>query len=116
MAVSIFDLMNPEFLTSEPDCSEIRFAMRPDFMIPAGVVQGGIVATMLDMAMATAVNGGLSTASFHFEIMRPVREREVTVKGRIVRKGRRIIFAEAEMTNDEGALLARGTQTAVPVG
>jgi acyl-coenzyme A thioesterase PaaI-like protein len=37
------------------------------------------------------------------------------VKGNIVRRGRRIIFAEAVMTNDDGVVLAKGTQTAVPV-
>jgi len=95
--------------------SELRFTTRPEFTIPSGVVQGGIVAVMLDMAMAMACNGGLSTASLHFEIMRPVRDAELTVKGSLVRKGRRIVFAEAEMTNAEGMVLARGTQTAVPV-
>ena len=37
------------------------------------------------------------------------------VSGRITRKGRRIVFAEAEMRNAEGQILARGTQTAVPL-
>jgi uncharacterized protein (TIGR00369 family) len=112
---SIMDLMKPEIRTKEGGCSELRFSVRPEFTIPSGVVQGGIVAVMLDMAMAIAAEGGLSTASLHYEIMRPVRDKELTAKGRIVRKGRRIVFAEAELTNDEGVVLARGTQTAVPV-
>ncbi len=115
MALSIADLMNPEIRVMEDGHCELGFTMRPEFTIPTGVVQGGIVAVMLDMAMAMAAAGGLSTASLHFEIMRPVRDKELTVKGRLIRKGRRIIFAEAEITNDEGIVLARGTQTAVPV-
>ncbi len=107
--------MKPEVRSLEDGRSELRFTTRPEFTIPTGVVQGGIVAVMLDMAMAMACKGGLSTASLHFEIMRPVRGDELTVKGKLVRKGRRIIFAEAEMTNDEGVVLARGTQTAVAV-
>ena len=107
--------MKPEILTSEGGNSELRFRKRPEFTIPSGVVQGGIVAVMLDMAMAIAGEGKLSTASLQFEILRPVLDDELTVKGSIVRAGRRIVFAEAQMTNPEGVVLARGTQTAVPL-
>ena len=39
----------------------------------------------------------------------------VTVVANIPREGRRIIFAEAEMRNEAGDVVARGTQTAIPV-
>ena len=113
MASSIMDLMKPDIRPSEDGRSEVRFTARPEFTIPSGVVQGGIVAVMLDMAMVIACEGGMSTASLQLDIIRPVRDTELTVKGRIVRKGRRIVFAEAEMTNNEGVVLARGRQTAV---
>ncbi len=116
METSIQDLMKPEVLRAEDGTCEVRFATRPEFTIPNGVVQGGIVAVMLDMAMAMAAQGNLATASLHFEIMRPVQQGVLTVTGRIVRKGRRILFAEAEMVNEEGVVVAKGTQTAVPVG
>jgi len=115
MASSIMDLMKPDIRRSGDGHSEIRFTTRPEFTIPSGVVQGGIVAVMLDMAMIVSCDGGMSTASLQYDIIRPVLDKELIVKGRIVRKGRRIIFAEAEMTNEEGVVLARGTQTAVPI-
>lgn len=115
MASSIIDLMKPEIRVMEVGSSELGFIVRPEFTIPSGVVQGGIVAVMLDMAMAIAGEGGFSTASLHYEIMRPVRDKELTAKGRVVRNGRRIVFAEAELTNNQGVVLARGTQTAVPI-
>jgi acyl-CoA thioesterase len=112
---SIMDLMQPEIVTVADGCSEIRFEVRPEFTIPGGVVQGGMIAVMLDMAMAVAEQGYISTASLHCEILRPVKSQVVIVSGRITRKGRRIVFAEAEMRNAEGQVLARGTQTAVPL-
>ena len=115
MASSIMDLMKPDIRLREDGRSELRFEARPEFTIPSGVVQGGIVAVMLDMAMVMACGGTISTATLHYDILRPVRDEHLTVKGRLVRRGRRIVFAEAEMTNDEGVVLARGTQTAVPV-
>ncbi len=115
MDSTIKDLMKPEFRSAGNGLSEIGFVARDEFRIPSGVVQGGIVAVMLDMAMATAAEGALATASLNFDILRPVVANELTVKGKIVRKGRRIVFAEAEMTDGDGVLLARGTQTAVPL-
>ena len=115
MAASIMDLMKPEIINNAKDKCELRFQVRPEFTIYSGIVQGGIVAVMLDMAMAMAGNGELSTASLQYEILRPVRDTPLTATGTIVRLGRRIIFAEAEIRNDDGVLLAKGTQTAVPV-
>jgi len=73
MASSIMDLMKPDIRRRGDGHSEIRFTTRPEFTIPSGVVQGGIVAVMLDMAMIVSCDGG------------------------------------------EGVVLARGTQTAVPI-
>jgi uncharacterized protein (TIGR00369 family) len=111
----IIDLLRPEIVRTENGFIEMRFEVRQEFTIGKGVVQGGIVAAMLDMAMAFADERRLSTASMHFEILRPVQGPMLTVTGCITKRGRRVIFAEAEMRDDAGKLLARGTQTAVPL-
>ena len=111
----IIDLLRPETVRTEDGIVELRFEVRQEFTNRAGAVQGGIVAAMLDMAMAFADERRLSTASMHFEILRPVQGPKVSVTGRITKRGRRIVFAEAEMRDDEGKLLARGNQTAVPL-
>lgn len=116
MSTSIVDLMQPEFVTMEADACELRFRPRPEFTIGNGVVQGGIVTTMLDMAMAIAGGGEISTASLQIDILRPVVGEVLTVRGRITRRGKRIVFAEAELSGADGTLLARGVQTAVPTG
>ncbi|MDP6979717.1 MAG: PaaI family thioesterase [Myxococcota bacterium] len=112
---SIFDLMKPDIRHRADGECDIRFDLtgRPNFTIPSGAVQGGIVAVMLDMAMAMSLDGGLTTASLQYEILRPVLPGPIDVSGRIIRRGRRITFAEAVMKNAEGKVLAKGTQTAV---
>ena len=114
---TIFELMKPDVLHRENGSCELIFDLseRPQFTIPTGVIQGGIVAVMLDMAMAMAAEGGLTTASLQYEILRPVLPGPVSVTGQIVRRGRRITFGEALMKNAEGVILAKGTQTAVTV-
>ena len=114
---TIFELMKPDVRHRENGSCELHFDLseRPQFTIPSGVIQGGIVAVMLDMAMAMAAEGGLTTASLQYEILRPVLPGSVFVSGRVVRRGRRITFGEAVMKNAEGVILAKGTQTAVTV-
>ena len=110
---SIVDLMQPEFVSTGEGRAVLRFRPRDEWKIPSGVVQGGITTVMLDMAMAVA-GGGISTASIQVDILRPVVGDVLTATGTITRAGKRIVFAEATLTNEEGTLLARGVQTAVP--
>ena len=116
MANSIMELYAPEILSQEKGRIEMRFAVQEQLTIGGGQVQGGIVASMLDMAMAFAEEGMLSTASLHVDILRPARGAYLEVVGHVTQRGRRIIFAEAEMRDEEGRGVARGRQTAVPVG
>ena len=83
-------LLKPEILKRAEDTIEIKFPARREFMIPGDVVQGGIVGAMLDMAMAFADDGGLSTASLQYDILRPVLGPDLFVTGRITKRGRRI--------------------------
>jgi len=70
---------------------------------------------MLDMAMAMAAEGAISTASLQLEIHRPVQGPIIEVTGEVTRKGQRLVFCEAEMRDSNGVLLARARQTAVPL-
>ncbi|MEM7143239.1 MAG: PaaI family thioesterase [Actinomycetota bacterium] len=111
---SIIDLLQPEVLTQEDGHAVFRFRARPDFTIPSGQVQGGIVAAMLDMTMAFAA-GDLSTVSLHVDYLRPAMGPELTVTATVTRRGRRVIFAEAEMVDQDDRLIARGHQNALPI-
>jgi uncharacterized protein (TIGR00369 family) len=115
MSKSIMDLLKPEVVHLKDGRAELHYEVRPEFTIPGDVVQGGIVAAMLDQTMAFAAKGALSTASLNIDIMRPVKGPTLRVSGGVTRKGRRIIFAEAEVRNADDEIVARGTQTAVPV-
>jgi uncharacterized protein (TIGR00369 family) len=116
VATTIFDLLSPEIVNNRKGGAELRFTVRPEFTIPGGNVQGGIVSAMLDMAMAMAADGAISTASLQLEIHRPVHGPVLEVTGEVTRKGRRLVFCEGEMRDSNGALLARARQTAVPLG
>lgn len=88
------------------------------FLNPAGVVQGGILASMLDEAMgpvAAAVSGGeifAQTLEMKVTYLRPGRVGPILGQGRIVQGGRDILFLEGRLTDAEGRLIATASATA----
>ena len=82
------------------------------FHNPFGQLQGGMYAVFLDAA--TAMSGRSLTVSLHVSLLQPAKGSWVTVTGQVIRRGSRIIFAEGEVRDEDGTVLARATQTGVP--
>jgi uncharacterized protein (TIGR00369 family) len=86
---------------------------------PLGGVHGGWAATILDSALACAVQTTLAkgeaytTVEFKVNLTRPITPRtgECTCEGRIVSRGRTIAVSEASLKDAGGKLLAFGTET-----
>lgn len=83
-----------------------------------GGVQGGMVAAMLDDAMAFAIGLNLDwgqispTLEIKVSMLSPVRPGTVFGLGRVIRRGRSVGFVEGELRDAEGNLLATGSTTA----
>ena len=98
--------------------ARLSFEAGPDFLNPAGYVQGGFVAAMLDDTMGPAVlvasRGTLfcSTIDMHVTFLAPVRPGRLYGEGRVVRLGKRVGFVGASLSDGEGALLARAASSA----
>lgn len=86
---------------------------------PLGTVHGGWAATLLDSALACAVQTLLTkgeaytTAEFKVNLVRPitVNTGEVVCEGRVIHKGRTLAVSEASLKDGNGKLLAFGTET-----
>jgi len=79
----------------------------------AGVLQGGMLAAMLDFAMAFAAHAALrderafATATLTINLHHGARPGPLLARGRITHLGRHVIFADAELTGrDESRVLA----------
>jgi uncharacterized protein (TIGR00369 family) len=94
----------------------LGYAPQPTFWQGAGVVQGGAVASMLDFAMAfagftqLADDAALSTLTMNVVFQKAARSPRFTVRGRIEKPGRRVMFAAAEMS-DGTSVVATATST-----
>jgi uncharacterized protein (TIGR00369 family) len=116
-------LLGAELISESPSDGTIEMAFNPNasMLNPAGVVQGGIVAAMLDDTMGPALislTGGKvmpSSIDLNVSFIRPVKPGRVIAKGRVVNRGRSIVFLEAELFDSDGRLLARSTSSAIPV-
>jgi uncharacterized protein (TIGR00369 family) len=97
---------------------EIGFAVDERFVNPAGTVQGGFLAAMLDDTQGPALfamTGGAvyaPTIDLNISFIKPARPGRFVGKGRVISAGRTIVFTEAELFDQEGDLVARGTFTA----
>lgn len=95
----------------------IQINMRDDLRQPAGVLHGGVTATLIDTAMAFAVITRLaegeraSTIDLTVHYLRPHTEGALTCTGKVVRAGKRIFTVSADVVNEEGKMIATAIST-----
>jgi uncharacterized protein (TIGR00369 family) len=96
---------------------EIGFSADERFANPQGYVQGGILAAMLDdthgPALFAHVDGAIFpvTVDLNMSFIKAARMGPFVGKGRLVSMGKTIAFTEAELFDEAGDLVARGTFT-----
>jgi uncharacterized protein (TIGR00369 family) len=109
-----------ELVTINPEDGtiEVAFTAAEAFLNPAGVVQGGFLAAMLDDTMGPALVSGLGPGDFapttdlHVQFLRPARAGRLVGRGRVVRRGRDVAFLAGELVDEDGAVVAVATATA----
>ncbi|MEQ0561183.1 PaaI family thioesterase [Amycolatopsis sp. NEAU-NG30] len=102
---------------------EVVAVAEPDESLynPIGMVHGGVAATMLDSVVGCAVHttlpAGVGYASVELKVsyLRAIHagRGEIRATGRVVKEGSRIAFAEGEIRDAEGRLLATASGTCV---
>ena len=82
-----------------------------------GTLHGGMISTLADTATGVAMGSSLepgltwTTTSLAVTFLAPGRDGVVRATGTVVKRGRRFGYAEADVTADDGTLLARATAT-----
>ena len=85
---------------------------------PHGTVHGGAIATLVDSAMGAAIStDGTAPVTIEMKVtyLQPGRPGKLRAAAKVRKRGKRILIAEAEVTDegDELIALALGTFTAV---
>ena len=111
----LFNFLGARFVRAEDGEAVIELPVTNRLAQGAGVVAGGILATLADEAMAHAVMSMLAegqqtvTTEMNIRYLRatdPEGKGMLTGTGKIVKLGRSIITAEAAIHDDQGRLLA----------
>lgn len=92
--------------------SEVTLEMRPEHLNRRGVAHGGLLSAMLDAALGSAVVSAIraeewcGTAQLSVQFRHPGTGPVLTGRGRMARRGRRLAFAEGEVIDASGNVVA----------
>ncbi len=96
---------------------DVAMAVAPHHLNLMGTLHGGMIATLADTATGLALRSTLepgtafTTTQLSVIFLAPGGEGRVVARGRVVKSGRRFGYAEADVVDDGGRLLARATAT-----
>lgn len=96
--------------------SRISLELRPELMNSFEVSHGGVIMTMLDVAMAVAARtthehvGGIMTVDMSLSFIRSAKGR-IVAEGRLLRGGNSLHFCEGEAFDESGELVAKSLGT-----
>lgn len=95
----------------------MRLPWRFELTQPAGVVHGGVVATLVDSVVVPAIGIGydddvrFATIDLHVQYHGAVVGEDMVAEGWVTRRGRSIVFCESEVCTAGGEVVARGMLT-----
>jgi uncharacterized protein (TIGR00369 family) len=112
------------FLEVEDGRFSVSCEPREAFFNPLGVVHGGLACTLLDTALGcvahTTLPAGTGYTSIDIAVsyLRPILPTAgtVTATGTVVKRGRRVVFAEAVLTDGAGTAYATATSSLLVIG
>jgi len=104
-------------LRVEPGEVDVAMDVGPEHLNLRGLLHGGMVATLADTASGLAVRSALGRGLAHATVQLDVRflraggPGTLEARGRAVRVGRTIAFAEADIVDGTGETIARASAT-----
>ena len=110
-------LLGIEVDSVEPGHAVLSMQLRHEHMRNNAIAHGGVIATLIDSAMAIAImalldeNEHTVTVDLTIHYLRPVPEGSAKASARVVRAGRRVVTVSAELFDAEGKLAATAIST-----
>ena len=110
------DLIGARLTTVAPGTTEIRLAYRDDLTQQKGYVHGGVLGMIADSACGYAAyslmpaTSSLVTVEYKINILAPARG-DLVARGEVVRPGRTLTVARAEVHDAQGTHVASMQQT-----
>ena len=105
--------------TIEPDHARLAMPYRDELATIGDVVHGGALSALVDTAAMTAswsahdASGDLrgTTVGLSVDFVAAARGSEVTADARVLRRGKSLCFCDVDVTDSNGALVAKAIVT-----
>ena len=110
-------LVGIEIDSIEPGRARLSLEVREELLQLQGIMHGGVIATIIDTAVAFAIIGTsepddrFTTVEMKVNYLAPIREGRVVADARLIRDGRRIVVADCDLFDSKGRLAAKGLLT-----
>ena len=115
-----FDLLAMKISKVGAGFSEVEINLAQKHLQPFGFVHGGVYASIIDAAAFWAVfydiddpDTGVTTVDLTVNYLAPTASGKLIAKGRQIKMGKTLGYADAEVTDASGRLLAHGTSTVI---
>ena len=112
------ELCGIEAVGLQDGCTRLRVHLAPQHGNHLGMAHGGLLATLLDVAMGTAARhaAGCSVVTLDMQVsFIAAGHGTLLAEGRVLRAGRSIVFAEADIRDAAGELVAKASGVFKPV-
>jgi uncharacterized protein (TIGR00369 family) len=106
-------------IDTEAGTIDVEFTATEQFLNPAGAVQGGFLAAMLDDTMGPALVATLDegewapTLDLQVQFLTAAKPGPLRAHGRVVRRGRDVAFMAGELRDARDVTVATATATAL---
>ena len=115
-----FELLSMEIAKVGVGFSELKINLSRKHLQPFGFVHGGVYASIIDAAAFWALfydiddpGTGVTTVDLKLNYLAPTDSGKLIAKGRQIKMGKTLGYADAEVTDAEGRILAHGTSTVI---
>ncbi|MGD8344103.1 MAG: PaaI family thioesterase [Desulfobacterales bacterium] len=113
-----FDLLSMKLVDVGIGYSSLEIELAHKHLQPFGVVHGGVFASIIDAAAFWSVyygiedpDVGITTVDLKLNYLAPAVSGKLIASGRQIKVGRTLGYAEANVTDQQGKILAHGTST-----
>lgn len=112
-----FRLQSMKIIDFDIGTSHLEIELQEKHLQPFGIVHGGVFSTIIDAAIFWSIYGevdedaGMTTVDLNVNYLAPAASGKLIARGRRIKLGKTLGLGDAEVTDDEGRMLAHGTST-----
>ena len=115
-----FELLSMKLVDAGAGFSLLEIDLTKKHLQPFGTVHGGVFSSIIDAAAFWAVYpgiedpaAGMTTVDLKLNYLAPAKDGKLIARGRQIKLGRTLGYAEAQIVDQDEKILAHGTSTVI---